>query len=306
VSTRTPHALKQTPIFDTNVLADVQRGKITQSDWSGLLRRRPRHGWPLSSVTAFELLAGIDAASPDNFPSVKARVALAYDLCKGRFLEDPRFLICTQLLHIPTSNVTLPSLAPTLRKYMDVARRANSFRELVGSGVPYRGRRARINTTSILTEVMAGPKRDWIKAVEDMADERYPAWRDNLRTTGKRLPPEVAKSLQPRSAWLALRPTYVNSLLAWLGATDEPSLVDALSARVGAALEFVTFVTQEFLLRNYNLEKHQSDVFDHFQLLHLAVDRFVIVTADPDLLTRTRLSPQASRIMTFPQFLETL
>ena len=71
-------------------------------------------------------------------------------------------------------------------------------------------------------------------------------------------------------------------------------------------MEFVTFVTQEFLLRNYNLEKHRSDVFDHFQLLHFALDRFVVVSADPDLLTRTRLSPQASRIMTFGQFLQTL
>jgi len=45
-------------------------------------------------------------------------------------------------------------------------------------------------------------------------------------------------------------------------------------------------VTQELLLRNCNLEKHPSDMFDHFQL-HLALDRFLIVSADPDLLTRT-------------------
>jgi hypothetical protein len=81
--TRTPNSLKQIPIFDTNVLADVQRGKIPQSEWSVLLRHRPRHGWPLSSVTAFELLAAIDGAPPENFPSVKERVALAYDLLRG-------------------------------------------------------------------------------------------------------------------------------------------------------------------------------------------------------------------------------
>jgi len=189
---------------------------------------------------------------------------------------------------------------------MDVVRRANSFDELVSSGVPYKGRMARINTTSIFTELMAGPKRDWMKTVENMADERYPAWRANFRATGKRLPADVAEGLQRRSTWLALRPTYVRGLLAWLGASDEPSRVDELSRRLDAAMEFVTFVTAEFLLRKYKPEKHQSDVFDHFQLLHLALDRFVIVSADPDLLTRTRLSPQASRIMTFAQFLRTL
>lgn len=191
---------------------------------------------------------------------------------------------------------------------MDVVRRANSFNELTGSGVRYKvmRRRRRINTTSILTQLMADPKRDWIKTVENMADERYPAWRANFAATGKRLPADVADGLQQRSHWLALRPTYVKALLAWLGASDEPSLVDELSTRLSAALEFVTFVTKEFLLRNYNLEKHQSDVFDHFQLLHLALDRFVLVSADPDLLTRTRPSPQAFRIMTFAQFLRTL
>jgi hypothetical protein len=50
----------------------------------------------------------------------------------------------------------------------------------------------------------------------------------------------------------ALRPTYVKALLGWLGGSIEPSLVDKLSTRLDATLEFVTFVTQEFLLlRNY-------------------------------------------------------
>jgi hypothetical protein len=147
---------------------------------------------------------------------------------------------------------------------MDVVRRAKSFRELTSSGVDYKGRKARVNDTSVLTEVMAGPKNDWAKTVENMADERCPDWRANLKATGKRLPAELAEGLKSRPTWLALRPTYVKSLLAWLGAADDEPLVDEFLPRLDAALEFVTFVTQEFLLRNYNLEKHKSDVFDHF------------------------------------------
>jgi hypothetical protein len=71
-------------------------------------------------------------------------------------------------------------------------------------------------------------------------------------------------------------------------------------------LEFTVFVAREFLLRNYSPEKHQSDVFDQFQLQYLAFDRFVIVSGDPDLSTRTRNSPQAARIMSFDQFLSNL
>jgi hypothetical protein len=298
--------VNRVPIFDTNILSDVQRGRIKATDWSVLLRRRPRHGWPLSSVTALELLAGIDAAPPKNFESVRERVSLAFDVCKGRILEDPRFLICTELLRIPAHQVTLPSFAKTLTNYMDVVRRANSFQELTSVGVAYKGRKARLNNTAILTELMEGPKQEWVKTVENMADERYSDWRANLKATGKRLPRDLAEGLKPRSAWLALRPTYVKALLIWLGASDDLPVVEEFLSRLDAALEFVTFVTQEFLLRNYNLEKHESDVFDHFQLLHLALDRFVIVSADPDLLVRTRSSRQAPRIMTFEQFLATL
>jgi hypothetical protein len=146
---------KPVPIFDTNVLADVQRDKISQSDWSALLRHRPGHGWPLSSVTAFERLAAVDAARPENFPNVKQRIALAYNLCKGRVLEDARFLICRELLHIPAPE-TLPRFAATAQKHMDVVRRANSFDELTSSGVQFKSmrRRRRINRSAgpLLTE----------------------------------------------------------------------------------------------------------------------------------------------------------
>ena len=91
-------------------------------------------------MTAFELLAAIDAASPENFPNVKERIALAYNLCNGRILEDPRFLICTELLHIPAPQITLPSFARMVGKHMDVVRRANSFDELTRTGVRYKGR----------------------------------------------------------------------------------------------------------------------------------------------------------------------
>jgi len=72
------------------------------------------------------------------------------------------------------------------------------------------------------------------------------------------------------------------------------------------ALEFTIFISREFLLRNYSLDKHHSDVFDWFQLYYLAMDQFVIVTGDPDLSHRTQQSSQAGRIMSFAQFLSSL
>lgn len=188
---------------------------------------------------------------------------------------------------------------------MDVVRRANSLEQLL-KGLPYKGRMARLDTTSVLADVMAGPKKDWMAAVERMADETYPAWRDLFQKTGRRLPPEMRREVESRSAWQTQRPVFIKSLLDWLGASSDPEMVTKLSTRFDAVLEFTIFVTREFLLRNYSPEKHQSDVFDQFQLQYLAFERFVIVSRDPDLPFRARQSWQAARIMPFDQFLRTL
>ena len=293
------------PIFDTNIFGDVQRSRISQKEWQYVLRHRPNHGWPLSSVTALELLAGIDATPPKDFPDARARIANAYNLSKGRVLEDPRHLLCKEILQIPFPQDQLPPFSPVISRYMDIIRRADSSEQLL-KGLPYKGRMARLDTTSVLTEVMAGPKKEWMGALERMADEAYPAWRDLFNRTQRRLPVEMKKELGP--AWQARqRPLFIKALLDWLGASAGPEVMTEMSARLDAVLAFTIIVNREFLLQpNYSLENHQSDIFDMFQLQYLAFDRFVIVSNDPDLTTRTQQSTQADRIMSFDQFLQTL
>ncbi|MGA2412005.1 MAG: hypothetical protein ABSG46_16670 [Candidatus Binataceae bacterium] len=120
------------------------------------------------------------------------------------------------------------------------------------------------------------------------------------------MPPGLRKEFEPRSAWQEKRPDFIEALLQWLHTSNEPELVAEMSDRLDAVLEFTIFVTREFLLRNYSAEKHDSDVFDQFQLQYLAMDGFVVVTRDPDLSKRTLQSSQADRIMSFTQFLEKL
>jgi hypothetical protein len=298
--------LQPAPIFDTNVFGDVQRALISQADWKYLLRHRPRHGWPLSQVTALELLVGVHVVQPDEFANVKQRIELAYNVSNGRVLNDPRFLLCKEVLRIPFPPDQLPPSASVISKYMDVVRRATTMNQLLTRGVSYRGKLARLSSTSVLAELMAGPKRQWAAGVEKMADEHYPAWRELFQRTGRRLPLEMRKELEPRSAWQERRPAFIKALLEWLHAPTGSEVVAEISTRLDAVLEFTIFVAREFLLRNYSLEKHQSDVFDQFQLQYLAMDRFIIVSGDSDLSTRTRQSAQAARIMSFHQFLASL
>jgi len=293
------------PIFDTNVFGDLQRGSISQDAWRRVRQKAPCRGWPLSSVTALELLAAVDAAPAAGFLDVKQRISAAYSMCNGRILEDPRMLLCKEILHIPFPADQMAPAGRVIEREMDVVRRGNSLEQLL-KGIPFKGRHIKMNATSAITQVMAGPKRDWKAAVEKMADEYYPAWREHFKSTGKRIPPEKKRELKPRSAWQPQGPAFIKNLIQWLHASETPVLVEKLCKRFDAVLEFTTFISREFLIGNYSLDEHDSDVFDMFQLQYLAMDRFVIVTNDPDLVHRTQHSHQTSRIMSFEQFFSTL
>jgi hypothetical protein len=298
--------LRPKPIFDTNVFGGVRRSLISQKDWQYLLRHRPGNGWPLSSVTALELLAGVDATPPEDFLDAKARIASAYNLSNGHILEDPRHLLCKEVLHIPFPPDQLPPSSSVISRYMDVIRRANYLEQLLKTGLPYRGGMANLDATSILADIMAWPKLGWATAMERMADEAYPDWRDLFQQTQRRLPREMMKELGP--VWQAKqRSIFTKALLDWLGASTGPELVAEISAKLDAVLEFTIFVARDFLVQpGYSLENHQSDIFDMFQLQYLAFDRFVIVSNDSDLTNRTPQSSQAHRIISFDHFLRTL
>lgn len=293
------------PIFDTNIFGDLQRGSISQDAWKRVRQKAPGRGWPLSSVTALELLTAVDAAPAAGFLDVKERISAAYSICRGRILQDPGILLCKEILRMPFPADQMAPASNIVERQMDVVRRSNSLEQLL-KDIPYKGRLIKMNSTAAIMRVMAGPKKDWKTAVEKMADEYYPAWREYFKSTGKRIPPERRRELKPISTWQPQRAEFIRSLIQWLHASETPALVDELCKRFDAVLEFTIFIAREFLIGNYSLEGHDSDVFDMYQLQYLAMDRFVIVTNDPDLVHRTQHSHQASRIMSFDQFLSTM
>jgi len=191
---------------------------------------------------------------------------------------------------------------------MDVVRRANSLEEILEERVyfPLRKSRAGFKDTSVLKDLLAGPKREWIERSEQFATEIYPDWRRHFEETGKRLPADMRERIESRLSSETERAKFIETFLEWLRADTGPRSVAEMTRRLDAVLQFTDFVAREHLTRNYNLEKHESDVYDQFQLHYLAMDRFVIVSEDGDFRTRTARSTQAGRVMSFEQFLGTL
>jgi hypothetical protein len=186
--------------------------------------------------------------------------------------------------------------AQVLRKHLDVVRRCGSLGEI----------RRYIKNPAAAKELAAGPKQQWRARVEEMATNNYPRWRELFQKTGRRLPPEMRAKLEQRNVWETHADGFAESMLTWLGASTDAASITEMHRRLDAVIQFTIFVAREFLISNYSLEKHESDVFDQFQLQYLAIERFIIVSNDPDLLTRTSRSSQSARIMTFGRFLQTL
>lgn len=302
------------PIFDTNIFGRVQDGSISQKDWRYLLHHRPGHGWPLSSITALELLAGVHEVPAERFLQHREQIELACKLSKGRIHEEPRFLICNEVLRrpLPPEIPRLP--VELLTDYMTVVRLAKSREEILANRVLVKGLLTRGKgrkgfagfKPSLIKELVAGPKRVWQKEVERNASEIYLRWREHFQDTRKRLPDELRTKVASRLVSDAERVEYSESFLRWMGVPAEPDSVAEIIKRLDSVLEFMIFVTREFLTRDYNLEKHESDVYDQFQLHYLAMDRFVIVTEDRKIRKRTSLSSQMRRIKSFDEFLKTL
>jgi hypothetical protein len=299
-------ALRLKPIFDTNVFGHVQSGLIPQSDWQFLLQRRPRHGWPLSVITVLELLAGLDGIPSEKFPDLKAQVSLAFNLSRGRILEDPTLMLCRDVLHIPIPADLVAPSGSVLQRHMDLLRRAATLGQLL-QGLPYKGLHARFQDLSAVNDIVSDLKSKWVNGLEVIATAHNPTWRELFRKRGRRLPPGIRRQIDPPSAWNTEKRAFIEILLRDLLKTKpEPALVDVMMEKLSAVLEFTVFVLHAFLTGNYSLERNSSDVFDQFQLRYLAKDSFVVVTGDADLSNRTVPSSQTHRVMTFHDFLQTL
>ncbi len=297
------------PLFDTNIFGDRREEKISESDWQRLLRGRPRRGWPLSAITVLELLVGVHRIAPEKFGQVKRQVAFAWELSKGRVLEEPRVLLCEQVLHRPFPFDPIPT--GVLVKLMEITCRANSKGELLEGRVQYKrliykGKRLAGMDPTVIESLMAGPKEQWTKQIETALTEVYPGWREYFQRTGLRLPEQIRARLESSSVWDLSRLKFSESILAWLGANAASPSPAEFADKIDAVLRFTFSVLRECLLGRYAYDRRESDIYDQFQLHYLAHKTYVFVTNDQKLRNRTAESTQADRILSFGQFLKTL
>ena len=215
-------------------------------------------------------------------------------------------MLCRDVLHVPIPDDLVAPDGSVLRRHMDLLRRAATLVQLL-QGLPYKGLHARFQDLSAVNLIVRDLESKWVSGLEVIATAHNPTWRELFRERGRRLPPEIRQEIDPPFAWNTEKRAFIEILLRDLLKTrPEPALVDVMMEKLSAVVEFTMFVLHAFLTGNYSIEKNSSDVFDQFQLRYPAMDRFVIITGDPDLSNRTLRSSQGGRITTFHDFLQTL
>lgn len=294
------------PLFDTNIFVHLVEGRISPGDWRRVIRLRPARGWPASAITVLELLVGIHGVAPEDFDQAKKQLRHVWELSRGRVLDEPRVLLCRDLFH---ANFPYePISAGALSKLTNVVCLADTLDDLREARVSYKSciyhakRKAGVDTR-LISDLMIGPKRDWIRQITSLLTDIYPEWRTYSEKTQFHIPPDLRRRLEPSDVWLRTRHKFSESILEWLridGSNFNPA---EFAMKIDAVISFTIWVLQESLLRKYAFENHESDIYDQFQLHYLANENYVFVTNDKKLRGRTASSAQAGRILSFDQFL---
>ena len=298
--------MRTTPLFDTNVFSDASQGAISPREWALLKKQRPRRGWPLSAVTAMELLAGIDAVPEAQFSNARGAIRLAYELSAGRILPEPRALICEKIL-----KRTLPEVEirpDVLSKHMLVASRAANKCELFEGHVFIARVSRRVDKLGgfdpeLIAKLVKGPKEKWVGTLGAVLDSIAPTWRERAERGERHLPNESREQFDRPEVWAQRRAEFLETFTEWLAPGLPAEEARKVEQRIDAVLQFAISIMKDVLLRNYAFSKRDSDIYDLFQLHYLACEQFVFVTRDGPLMSKVRQSSQANRILDFHQFL---
>ncbi len=208
--------VRPSPIFDTNVFIDSASGAITPKEWSKIRRCCPKRGWPLSMITAAELLVGLTKVGNQMFSQKRKELESARQLSRARVLPEPRVLVCEELLgkEFPLE----PPLPEVFTKCIEIVSRAKSHSELEHGKVlykpaVYKGKRTAGCNLAIVEELLRGPKKQWTQIIAQHLDSLDATWRSRRAVSGSSLPEQLREKLKQQIPWTGLRFSFAQTLI---------------------------------------------------------------------------------------------
>ena len=270
--------------LDTNICIHVANGNIAPAEWRRVQSRiNSGYRYCISFITLKELFSKLARGSEAYFEKNKGALRVLDAPSKKTFLPYPSVFALRTVLRkesaarIYSDGVVEEEFAKTaLRAVLDAP-----SKHILKTGIPIRNRRRRMQTFDL----------DHFDAGENEPQNEHAELLQGIRD-GRIQPPKPRKL----AAWI-LHPHGF-----------EPYTDDCEKLEIGldAAFRFSVKLSEMAKNKSYDFKDHASDWGDSLQLYYLCDESMRFLTWDTDFRSRTKGSPQSSRILIFPEFVRSL
>lgn len=261
-------------IFDAQIPSDVQSGRIARADWELVLKYiSSRARYAISSITLYELIAGIDGGDDAHFPENRDRMKVLYEPARRKLLPLASDFVRRTLFGLP---VRTKAFQPDkLKRLIEVILHASTKADLKDGRVRLRG------------QTYGSP-------ISELADQ--------IRR-GKKVDADRLERLRQGLLCASTQDTWSRAVLDRMEVPATPENVVKLLAAMDAAwrYEFARYGLAKN--QTYNFADHASDWLDGQLLYYLADPLIHFVTLDTKIKDRARGSTQLNRILHFNDLL---
>lgn len=266
---------RQKFLFDLQIISYVQSGKISRSEWEEVRRYlSSRARYAISSITLYELLAGIEGGDDAHFHENRERLRILYEPARRELLPLGGDFVRSIVFGLPIrSRAFQPN---KLKTWIDVILNAQTKSDLKHGRVVLRGNPDQTYGTSL--SQFAGHIRQ-----------------------GKRLDAARLERLRQRALSPSTQETWSREVLKRIDVPSDPENLAKLKSAMDAAWRYELSRYELAKTQAYDFAKHDSDWLDGQLLYYLADPLIHLITSDKRIKLRARGSSQANRILNFEE-----
>jgi hypothetical protein len=262
-------------VFDAQIVSYVRSEKIPRAEWEGVrsyMSSRARYA--ISSITLYELLAGIEGGDDAHFHDNRERLRVLYEPARRELLPLAGDFVRSVVFGLP---IRSKAFQPNkLKTWIEVILSAQTKKDLKEGRVVLRGN----------------------------ADQSYGSslaqFADQIRR-GKQMDADRLEKLRRKLLLPSTPDTWSREVLKRMDVPSDPANITKLQSSLGAAWRYELSRYELAKDPAYDFAKHDSDWLDGQLLYYLADPVIHFVTSDRRLKNRARGSSQANRILSFDE-----
>lgn len=261
-------------MFDVHIPAYVQNGKISQAEWRCVLKfLSSRARYAVSSITLYELIAGIDGGDDAHFLENRDRLKILCEPAGREFLPLAADFVRRVVFKRPIRAKAFQS--GKLKRWVKVILNAPSKRDLLAGNVLVHRQTYGSDIAPLVADIREGKRRD-VERLEKLQ-------RGQLRAS--------------------TRESWARQVLLRMDVPASIENLAALHSSMDAAWHYEAFRYGMAKDPRCNFATRASDWLDSQLLYYLADPQLHLVTFDARLRARVKDSTQSTRVVLFDDLL---